>query len=110
PRGSGLFISPHLLDVRERISLQGDPAADELWREAHGRVRAAVPEPELSYFEWLLVLAAEMFRLRSVPVAVFEIGLGGRFDAANALDPCLSVLTNVSLDHTAILGETVTVI
>ncbi|CAM2067213.1 hypothetical protein SCOR_17680 [Sulfidibacter corallicola] len=106
PGRVGLFQSPHLVDIRERITIGGAWVSDTLWRRAEERVLEVVPDPELSYFEWLLVLAVEIFRMERVDWAVFEIGLGGRWDAANALDPCLSVITNVGLDHVAILGDT----
>jgi dihydrofolate synthase / folylpolyglutamate synthase len=107
----GLFLSPHLMDVRERITLWGgEPRGqwlpDAVWRRAHNRIQAAVPGVELSYFEWLLALAVVLFAERRVTTAVFEVGVGGRDDATNALDPALSVITGVGLDHTALLGNT----
>ncbi len=107
PGKTGLFLSPHLLDVRERITLAGEIMPDSLWRRAHEHIKARIGEMELSYFEWLLVLAVMMFALEDVEFGVFEVGLGGRLDAANALDPELSVITNVSLDHMGLLGNTV---
>lgn len=107
----GLFLSPHLMDVRERITLWGtEPRGqwlpDAAWQEAYRTIRTAAPGVELSYFEWLLALAVVLFAERGVTTAVFEVGVGGREDATNALDPELSVITSVGLDHTALLGDT----
>jgi len=107
PKPCGLFVSPHVMDVRERITLAGEPFPDEAWRAAYAEILAAMGEPALSYFEWMLLLAACMFRRAGVRYAVYEVGLGGRLDAVNALDPQVSTLTNVSLDHVEILGDTV---
>lgn len=108
PGRVGLFLSPHIHDIRERITLAGRWLPDELWAEAYARVqREGGPQVErLSYFEWLLVLAVVIFAEQAVDFAVFEVGLGGRDDATNALDPILSAVTNVGLDHVAQLGPT----
>ena len=108
----GLFLSPHLMDVRERITVWGQDGRghwlpDAEWQEAYEAIRRAAPGVELSYFEWLTVLAVVLFARRGVKAAVFEVGVGGREDATNVLDPELSVVTGVSLDHTALLGGTV---
>ena len=107
PGKRGLFLSPHLHDVRERITIAGRWIPDEVWCEAYCLILERAPNPKLSYFEWLLILAVVMFSMEEVDGAVFEIGLGGRWDAANALDPALSVLTNVSLDHMELLGDSI---
>ncbi len=110
PGKVGLFLSPHIHDIRERITLAGRWLSDELWTEAYARIlREGGPQVErLSYFEWLLVLAVVIFAEQSVDFAVIEVGLGGRDDATNALDPILSAVTNVGLDHVAQLGPTLT--
>ena len=104
PGRMGLFISPHLIDIRERITVNGRWCSDAQWRETFFRVRARVPDAEMSYFEWLLVLACMMFAENKVDAAVFEVGLGGRLDATNVLNPACSIVTNVSLDHCELLG------
>lgn len=103
----GLFCSPHVFDIRERITLAGDYIQDQVWQSAYDRIIKADPDAgkELSYFEWLLVLAVVMFSELNVEHAVFECGLGGLTDAVNALEPQRCVLTNVALDHCAILGN-----
>lgn len=105
----GLFLSPHVYDVRERISLAGEWIEDSHWQAAYERIISVDPTAvdALSYFEWTLVLAVEIFARLNVEHAVFEVGLGGRDDAVNALSPERCILTNVSLDHQAILGATV---
>ena len=107
PKPCGLLLSPHVQNIRERITLAGEWISDDVWEAACLRILEAVPNPDLSYFEWLLVLAVVMFEMEGCAFALFEVGLGGRIDAVNALEPNVSVLTNVSLDHQAILGENV---
>lgn len=104
---TGLFLSPHVMNIRERITLDGEWFTDSEWKQARDEIRKVWPEAKLSYFEWLLLLAVMMFTRAGVKQAVFEVGLGGRLDATNALSPQLSVLTNVGLDHQAILGNTI---
>ncbi len=108
PGRVGLFLSPHIHDIRERITLAGTWLPDEAWQSAYARIcREGGPTvAELSYFEWLLVLAVVLFAEQAVDFAVFEVGLGGRDDATNALDPLLSAVTNIGLDHVAQLGPT----
>lgn len=103
---TGLFLSPHLLDIRERITVDGHFLPDSLWQQSRDRILNLCPEVSLSFFEWLFVLSVEMFGRVGVQQAVYEVGMGGRLDATNALSPDVSVLTNVGLDHQAYLGET----
>lgn len=105
PGSVGLFISPHLIDVRERITVGGRFIADHHWQEAFRRIEAVRGDIPLSYFEWVFVLAVQIFADLKVDSAVFEVGLGGRLDATNCLDPDLSVVTSIGLDHMAILGN-----
>ena len=107
PGKTGLFLSPHLLDIRERITLNGAWASDEKWHQAYDAVRRVEPNPQLSYFEWLLVVAVLIFEMEKVDFGVFEVGLGGRLDAVNSLNPLLSAITSVSLDHQQILGSSI---
>ena len=103
----GLNISPHVSRYGERFRLNGrslnDSEAERLMLELQPRLGHL----NLTYFEWCVVLAAELFARAGVEVAIFEIGLGGRLDAANAIDPELAIVTNVSLDHTDYLGDTI---
>lgn len=103
---AGLFLSPHVLDVRERITLSGRWIADHCWQEAYEACSdRGIKDNELSYFEWLFVISCHMFAALQVRTAVFEVGLGGRLDATNALEPALSILTNVGLEHQKHLGN-----
>jgi dihydrofolate synthase/folylpolyglutamate synthase len=99
----GLYTSPHLVAVEERIRTDGSMIAP-------GRLAGLVADlnrfPELSYFETLTCAAIVEFAERGVDVAVLEAGLGGRWDASNAVDPVVALLTNVGTDHRQWLGET----
>jgi dihydrofolate synthase/folylpolyglutamate synthase len=105
----GRYTSPDLIDFRDRICVDGEWISEAAFAAAVERMA-----PELfaggdlpSQFEALTAAGFEHFRARFVDVAVVEVGLGGRFDATNVVAPILTVLTNVSLDHTALLGSTV---
>jgi len=109
---TGLFISPHLHTLRERIQIDGELLSKDIWAEAistlfdHSRSLSYTHTPgSFSKFEALTVLAAHIFALHEVEIAVFEVGLGGRYDSTNAWDAEVSVLTSISLDHTGILGN-----
>jgi dihydrofolate synthase / folylpolyglutamate synthase len=111
---AGLFTSPHLQTYRERLRIDGGllgeadfaRAIDEL-RPLVRHLRRAYPQAgEPTTFELTLLLAMRAFAARGCAVAIVEVGLGGRLDATNALDPAVSVITSVSYDHTAILGRT----
>lgn len=100
----GLYTSPHLTEPRERIRFAGVQISPEdflIWAE---RIRRAADH--LTYFEFLTVLAFVYFAAKQVDVAVFEVGMGGRFDATNVAKAKISVISNVSLDHEAYLGRT----
>ncbi len=104
---TGLHTSPHLLDVSERMRVNGE-SADRAWLA--DRVFKLQPEIERvtpSFFEVTVALSLLYFAERNVDAAVVEVGLGGRLDATNVVDPAVSVITNIGLDHTGILGETV---
>jgi dihydrofolate synthase/folylpolyglutamate synthase len=103
---TGLYTSPHLKDFRERIRINGDmiPEVDvvafvEKYREHFEPI-------QLSFFEWTVGLAFDYFRAQQTDIAIVEVGMGGRLDSTNVITPVLSVITNIGLDHTAFLGET----
>jgi dihydrofolate synthase/folylpolyglutamate synthase len=110
---AGFYSSPHLHSVRERIRLDGVPADRDAWAAGVARIRdVAVGFEEegvggFSKFEALTALAAYLFREAGVDVGVFEVGLGGRYDATNAWDHDVSVLTAIDLDHVDFLGHSV---
>ena len=108
----GLYTSPHLSDVRERIRVDGRKVRKEVVRAFAERTRPYVAERSAAgdaptFFEVSTVLALEHFAERGVDVAILEVGIGGRFDATSVVDPVASAVTSVSLEHTAVLGDTV---
>ena len=106
-RRTGLFTSPHLTWLSERFVVDGTEVSQAQVAAALARVRPASEAVEASFFEVVTALGCVLFAEAGVEIAVMEVGLGGRLDATNALEPRLSVITNVALDHTAILGGTV---
>lgn len=103
----GCFTSPHLLDYNERIRLAGRPVDDAALLEAFARIDAARGETSLTFFEWNTLAALLLFGRARVDVAVLEVGLGGRLDAVNVLDPDVAAVVSVGLDHTEWLGTTI---
>jgi dihydrofolate synthase/folylpolyglutamate synthase len=103
----GLFTSPHLYRFNERIKVNLKEVSDEKLNRAFLSVKKLIEKFGLTYFEASLILALEIFRKERVDAAVFEVGLGGRLDATNALNHDLAVLTNVQIDHTNFLGFSV---
>ena len=100
---TGLFISPHLSDIKERISVNGE----NINKEAFEYCFREINKP-LSFFETLFVMALLYFRYKGVQIAVLETGLGGRFDATNVIEkPLISILTTIGLDHLEVLGDTI---
>jgi dihydrofolate synthase/folylpolyglutamate synthase len=103
----GLYTSPHLLDYCERIQVNGEPISHELMIELVEKIKPAVTKnPKLTTFEITTALAFLAFKKQGVNAAVIEVGLGGRLDATNIVRPKVSVITSLSYDHTAVLGDT----
>ena len=109
----GLYTSPHLMSIRERFRVDGRPLGRgqvgpvlEQLLDAYGP-EAVGQQPALTFFEFTTVAAVQLFAQAAVDVAVFEVGLGGRFDAVNAIEPDVSVITTIGRDHTEYLGETI---
>ncbi|MCM1067072.1 MAG: Mur ligase family protein [Muribaculaceae bacterium] len=104
----GLYTSPHLLDFRERIRVDGKPVSRDYVVDFVAEYMRTPGLVELapSFFELTTVMALRYFADMDVDVAVIEVGLGGRLDCTNIITPLLSVITNISLDHTALLGAT----
>ncbi|GJM19258.1 MAG: folylpolyglutamate synthase [Phycisphaeraceae bacterium] len=108
----GLFTSPHLVDVRERVRLAGDPITQYSFAQAMNRVREAAERVPAkhgvpTYFELLSALALRFFADKAVDIAVVEVGLGGRLDSTNVITPEVSAITTIQLEHTQLLGDTV---
>jgi len=107
----GLYTSPHLEDYVERIQINGDPISHEQLVELVEEIKPHVAKIEkLTTFEITTALAFMAFAKYGVNAAVFEVGLGGRLDATNIVTPKVSVITSLSYDHTAVLGDTLTLI
>ncbi len=106
-RRTGSFFSPHLERVGERARVDGEESTTEEMEVAVAAVRPAAERLGCTFFEVVTAAALHRFREEGAGWAVMEVGLGGRFDATNALEPVLSVVTGVSLDHRAVLGDTV---
>jgi dihydrofolate synthase / folylpolyglutamate synthase len=112
---TGLYTSPHLVRINERIRVNGGEISDDDFASLHGEVdRVAerlVGRVELpwhpSFFEMMTAIAFEHFAREKIEVAVLEVGMGGRLDATNVVEPRVSVITDISLDHQKYLGETV---
>ena len=104
---TGLYTSPHLHDFRERIRVDGEMIPQEKVAAFLDRYGKEMTERGLSYFEMTTAMAFHRFSEAGVEVAVVETGLGGRLDATNVLQPILSIITNIGLDHSDILGPTV---
>ncbi len=103
----GLFTSPHLRDFRERIRIDGQMISEREVVEFVARNREAMEQLQLSFFEMTAAMAFDHFVHGGVDVAVIECGLGGRLDATNIVVPQLSIITNIGIDHTQYLGDTV---
>jgi dihydrofolate synthase/folylpolyglutamate synthase len=104
---TGLFTSPHIQDFRERIRVDGTMISEERVISFCKEIQANTFEIQPSFFEITFVLALIHFIQSSCDFCVIEVGLGGRLDATNIITPILSVITNVSLDHISILGNTI---
>jgi dihydrofolate synthase / folylpolyglutamate synthase len=103
---TGINISPHLVHPEERIRVNGIPASSEFITQTVAEWKHDIEDLELTFFEVITALAQQYFMEQNVDYAVIETGLGGRLDATNIVDPIVSVITSISLDHTGILGET----
>lgn len=104
----GLYTSPHLVDFRERIQINGQPIPEEAVTELTERLQAtAAFGPIPTFFEFTTALAFQYFADSGVDLAVVEVGMGGRFDATNVLSPLVAAITNVALDHQEHLGSDV---
>jgi dihydrofolate synthase/folylpolyglutamate synthase len=100
----GQYTSPHLHHIHERIRVAGQPVSDDELVAAFGRVDSARGSVFLTYFEFLTLAALVIFQDHQLDLWILEIGLGGRLDAVNVIDPDVSVITSIGLDHQAYLG------
>ena len=103
---TGLYTSPHIHDFRERIRINGKMISEEAVVEFTSSIQTFIEEKQPSFFEVTVGMAFKYFAYEAIDIAVIETGLGGRLDSTNIIDPEISVITNIGLDHTALLGET----
>ena len=102
---TGLYTSPHLCDFRERIRINGEMIPENEVVEFIEKHKNKLEELELSFFEMTVAMAFDYFRKEKVDIAIIEVGMGGRLDSTNVINPELCVITNISLDHVKFLGE-----
>ncbi len=103
---TGLYTSPHLKDFRERIRINGQPIRKNCVINFIKRNKTFLEQNQLSFFEMTVGMAFEYFAKKQVDIAIIETGLGGRLDSTNIIRPEVSVITNIGLDHTQMLGDT----
>lgn len=104
---TGLYTSPHLKDFRERIKIDGKEIPEDFIVNFIGKHKPFFESHQLSFFEMTVGLAFDYFASEEVDVAIIETGLGGRLDSTNIITPVLSIITNIGLDHTQFLGNTI---
>jgi dihydrofolate synthase/folylpolyglutamate synthase len=102
----GLYTSPHLKDYRERIKINGKEISEEFVCEFISKNKSFFEENQLSFFEMTVGLAFEYFKKEKTDINIIEVGMGGRLDSTNIINPLISVITNIGLDHTQFLGNT----
>lgn len=101
----GLFTSPHFYDFRERIKVNKKKIDKDFITEFTNLNKKNIENNSMSFFELSFGLAVSYFNKNKVDIAIIEVGLGGRLDATNIINPLMSIITNISLDHTEILGD-----
>lgn len=107
---TGLYTSPHLLDFRERIKINGETVSEEFVIQFVKQIKPHLEAIKPSFFEITVAMAFHYFAESKVDIAIIETGLGGRLDSTNVINPELSVITNIGMDHTDMLGTTLTAI
>jgi dihydrofolate synthase/folylpolyglutamate synthase len=106
----GLYTSPHLKDFRERIKINGQEITEDYVVQFVKKNKLFFEQHELSFFEMTVGLAFQYFADEKIDVAIVEVGMGGRLDSTNIITPLVSVITNIGLDHTQFLGNTLELI
>jgi len=101
----GAYTSPHLLRYNERVRLDGKPVSDALLMESFARIDAVRADISLTYFEFGTLAALDIFYRRPPDIVILEVGLGGRLDAVNIIDPTVALITSISVDHAEWLGN-----
>jgi dihydrofolate synthase/folylpolyglutamate synthase len=103
---TGLYTSPHLKNFNERIKVNGEPVTEDYIVDFVESMKPAIGSIKPSFFELTVAMAFDYFARENVDIAVIEVGLGGRLDSTNVIDPEVSLITNISYDHQEMLGET----
>jgi dihydrofolate synthase/folylpolyglutamate synthase len=106
----GLYTSPHLKDFRERIKINGNEISEEFVTQFVNQHLTLFENNNLSFFEMSVGLAFEYFKEKKADLAIIEVGMGGRLDSTNIINPMVSVITNIGLDHVQFLGNTLVLI
>ncbi|TDD95549.1 bifunctional folylpolyglutamate synthase/dihydrofolate synthase [Flavobacterium cellulosilyticum] len=106
----GLYTSPHLIDFRERIKINGIEISEDFVFDFITKNKTFFEENDMSFFEMTIGLAFDYFVKEKVDLAIIEVGMGGRLDATNVITPLVSVITNIGKDHTQFLGNTLELI
>jgi dihydrofolate synthase/folylpolyglutamate synthase len=106
----GLYTSPHYRDFRERIKINGKYISEQKVIDFVANNKSAFQEIKPSFFEMTVAMAFDYFHKEAVDIAIIETGLGGRLDSTNVITPLLSIITNIGMDHEAMLGDTLTLI
>ncbi|BDQ11079.1 bifunctional folylpolyglutamate synthase/dihydrofolate synthase [Sediminibacterium sp. TEGAF015] len=104
---TGLYTSPHLTDFRERIKINGNCCSKEFVIDFTDRIKEQIELIEPSFFEITVAMAFEYFAKEKVDIAIIETGLGGRLDSTNIIQPLLSIITNIGMDHMNLLGNSI---
>ncbi len=107
---TGLYTSPHLKDFRERIKINAEMISEESVIQFVAKNKALFESIQPSFFEMTVAMAFEHFAKENVDIAIIEVGMGGRLDSTNIIQPELSIITNIGFDHMAFLGDTLELI
>jgi len=103
----GMYTSPHLVDFRERIKLDGTPCSKDFVINFTQQIKPIIEEIHPSFFEITVAMAFEYFAKKNVDIAIIETGLGGRLDSTNIIHPIASIITSIGFDHMDMLGNTI---
>lgn len=104
---TGLYTSPHLLDFRERIRIDGEMISEQFVIDFTNKIAPAIDQFSPSFFEITVAMAFDYFRYQKIDIGVIEVGLGGRLDSTNVITPLLSAITSIGFDHMDILGNSI---
>ena len=104
---TGLYTSPHLVDFRERIRINGEQISEQFVVDYVNKHKDLIDEVDPSFFEATVVMAFDYFAQEKVDIAIIEVGLGGRLDSTNVISPEICLITNIGMDHMNLLGDTI---